>query len=75
MNNKERKMFWNKLCSLKGENDSLEDTIKYPKYLYRYRSLTISNLEEIIKSKLTFSTSNYYDDPFDTNLKINRKKS
>lgn len=74
MNNNERKVFWKRLCSLKDDNDSIEDVIKYPRYIYRYRSLTLKSLEDIKNNRLTFSTSNYYDDPFDTYLKINREK-
>lgn len=74
MNDSERKVFWERLCSLKNDNDSIDNVIKYPRYIYRYRSLTLKSLEDIKNNRLTFSTSNYYDDPFDTYLKINREK-
>ena len=74
MNNNERKVFWERLCSLTDKNFSIDDVIKYPRYIYRYRSLSIKNLEDIKNNRLTFSTSNYYDDPFDTYLRINREK-
>lgn len=54
MNNKERKLFWDKLCSLRNESDSFEDIIKYPKYLYRYKSLTLTSLEDIKNNTLSF---------------------
>lgn len=74
MNDNERKVFWDRLCSLKNGNDSIENVIKYPRCIYRYRNLTLKSLEDIKNNRLTFSTSNYYDDPFDTYLRINRKK-
>lgn len=74
MNNDERKAFWERLCSLTDKNYFIDDVIKYPRYIYRYRSLTLKSLEDIKNNKLTFSTSNYYDDPFDTYLRIDRQK-
>ncbi len=74
MDNNERKIFWDKLCSLKDGSGSIADVIKYPRYLYRYRNLTSKSLDDLKNNKLTFSTSNYYDDPFDTFLRINRQK-
>ncbi|CCZ84970.1 uncharacterized protein BN742_01336 [Firmicutes bacterium CAG:631] len=62
------------MCSLKDNENLSENIIKYPKYLFRYKSLTIDSLADIKNNKLKFSTSNYYDDPFDTFLKINQKK-
>lgn len=72
MNDKERKLFWDTLCSLKSNDMFPKNIIKCPKYLYRYRSLTIKSLEEVKNNKLSFSTSNYYDDPFDTFLRIDK---
>lgn len=75
MDNIERKAFWDKLVSLKGDNyieesKELQNTIKYPKYLYRYRPLTIKSLEALQTNRMFFSTANYYDDPFDTFINI-----
>ena len=75
MNNEERLIFWNTLCSLLGkdiesENKQLLDTIKYPRFLYRYRPVNTRNLEALRTNKLYFSSANYYDDPFDTFLHI-----
>ena len=75
MDNKEREQFWEILCSLAGTdkiNDGklLRNAIRYPKYLYRYRSVTNNSLEALRTNKLYFSSANYYDDPFDTFLNI-----
>lgn len=79
MNNEERLIFWNTLCSLLGkdiesENKQLLDTIKYPRFLYRYRPVNTRNLEALRTNKLYFSSANYYDDPFDTFLHIDIEK-
>ena len=76
MNNKEREEFWNVLLTLKNEADSekLLDKIKYPDKLYRYRSVNIKTLNALADNKLYFSTPNYYDDPFDTFIRIDIKK-
>ena len=41
-----------------------------PAKLCRYRSVSPNNLEALRTNKLHFSTSDYYDDPFDTFLHI-----
>jgi len=71
----ERKVFWDTLCSFDGseptaEMERLKATIKYPKYLFRYRPVSINNLEALRTNRLYFSSANYYDDPFDTFLHI-----
>ena len=71
----ERKRFWETLCSLPGQNklaerEQLLKTIKFPKYLYRYRPVNTNNLEALRTNRLYFSSANYYDDPFDTFLHI-----
>ena len=75
MNLDERKEFWDVLCSLDAKNleedvDRLSKTIKYPKYLYRYREVNLKSLEALRTNILYFSSANYYDDPFDTFLHI-----
>lgn len=75
MNLQERELFWQTLCSLKGENPQDEakqlfEKIITPKYLYRYRSVSMNTLEALRTNRLYFSTANYYDDPFDTFLHI-----
>ena len=75
MTHDEREKFWNTICSLPGrdicaEREELLKTIKFPKYLYRYRPVNTKNLEALRKNRLYFSSANYYDDPFDTFLHI-----
>jgi hypothetical protein len=76
MNSQERELFWNTLVSLPGEDIQAEyqkllNTIKLPKYLYRYRPVNMKSLEALRTNRLYFSSANYYDDPFDTFLHIN----
>lgn len=78
MNELEREKFWNTLCSLQGtdtteEARKLRDTIIYPKKLYRYRPVSVKTIEALKNNKLYFSTSNYYDDPFDTFINVRIK--
>ena len=75
MTDKEREEFWRTLCSLQGidiaaESEQLRQTIKLPKFLYRYRPVNSKSLDALRTNKLYFSTANYYDDPFDTFLNI-----
>ena len=75
MKNEERKIFWETLCSLDGSNpeqdaEKLRKTIKYPRFLYRYRPVNTKNLEALQTNRFYFSSANYYDDPFDTFLHI-----
>lgn len=75
MNAQEREVFWKTLCSLSGNNlqqdiEKLSKTVKFPKYLYRYRPVSLRNLEALRTNRLYFSSANYYDDPFDTFLHI-----
>lgn len=79
MDNKQRKEFWDTLCSLEGndiQNDKklLRNKIIFPRYLYRYRDVTFNNLEALRTNYLYFSSANYYDDPFDTFLHIDIEK-
>lgn len=76
MNSLERETFWKTLCALPGidpkaETAQLIKTIKYPKLLFRYRSVNTKSLEALRTNRLYFSSANYYDDPFDTFLHIN----
>lgn len=75
MDNRERKIFWDTLCSLKGEDleadiQKLEKTIKYPSHLYRYRPMSLNSVQALQENKLYFSTSDYCDDPFDTFIDV-----
>lgn len=70
-----REQFWQTLCSLPGndimaERERLFKSIRYPKWLYRYRHVNTKSLEALRTNKLYFSSANYYDDPFDTFLHI-----
>ena len=74
---KQRKEFWETLKSFDGKNIAEEvKTISAmvnkmsPAKLCRYRSVSPNNLEALRTNKLHFSTSDYYDDPFDTFLHI-----
>lgn len=76
MNTKEREQFWKTLCSIGGSDENAElkrltDAVKMPRYIYRYRPLSVGSLEALASNKLYFSTANYYDDPFDTFIRIN----
>lgn len=78
MNQDERKIFWDTLCLLEGKNlksdfQKLQKTIKYPPFIYRYRPVTVNNIDALQNNKLYFSKSSYYDDPFDTYLHIDYK--
>ncbi len=75
MNQKERKAFWDVLCSLDGKDliadiEKLDKTINYPQYIYRYRAVSLSTIDALQKNRVFFSTANHYDDPFDTLLHI-----
>lgn len=75
MDREERKRFWEMLCSLQGndlqkEYKKLKETIRYPQYLYRYRSVSLSSIDALQRNRMYLSNANYYDDPFDTLLQI-----
>ncbi len=74
---KQRREFWETLKNFDGKNYAEEvKTISEmvnklsPIKLCRYRSVSPNNLESLRTNKLEFSTSDYYDDPFDTFLHI-----
>ena len=54
----------------KQEMDKLIAAIRYPKYLYRYRTVNVNNLEALRTNHLYFSSADHYDDPFDTFLNV-----
>ena len=79
MNENERKVFWDTLCSLDGKDlvadrTKLLATIKYPQLLYRYRPVNLKSLEALQENKQFFSSAARYDDPFDTYLRIDWAK-
>ena len=64
MDAKERENFWRTLCSLPGmdwkqEMDKLIAAIRYPKYLYRYRTVNVNNLEALRTNHLYFSSADW----------------
>ena len=54
----------------KQEMDKLIAAIRYPKYLYRYRTVNVNNLEALRTNHLYFSSADHCDDPFDTFLNV-----
>ena len=59
MNDKEREEFWKVLLNAQNKSDAekLKTKIRYPKVLYRYRSVNIKSLNALEENKLFFSTS------------------
>lgn len=79
MNNNQRKVFWDTLCTFKGKNTQEESLnlmkkINYPKYLCRYRTMNSRNLEALQSNKMYFISADKYDDPFDTYITYDLKK-
>ncbi len=75
MNYEERQTFWDTLCSLDGKDiqqdaQRLSNCIKRPKYLYRYRPVTLKTIDALQTKRLHFLKADYYDDPFDTLIHI-----
>ena len=75
MDQEERRQFWDVLCSLQGtdiqsEAEQLVETITLPKYLYRYRAVSVSSIDALQRNRMFFSNAHYYDDPFDTMIHI-----
>mgnify|MGYP000722630001 CR=1 FL=1 len=56
-----------------AEHLDMTKVIKYPQNIYRYRTINSNSLSALIENKLYFSNSNYYDDPFDTNIYVDEK--
>ncbi len=77
MTAEDKKKFWDTLCELKGEATDMEQllqTIKYPRFLYRYRPISIRSLAALSENRMYFSSSNYYDDPFDTFCELMKRR-
>ena len=75
MRNQERQAFWDLLNSFDGKNpmeekERLTNSIKYPRYLYRFRTVSNSSLDALRSNKMLFSRADYFDDPFDSFLHI-----
>lgn len=75
MDSNERKAFWDVLCSIHDSTPEqslkLYNTIKLPKYLCRFRTVSESSLKQLQENKMYYSSADYYDDPFDTFIHIN----
>lgn len=75
MDQEERRQFWDVLCSLQGtdvqsESEELSKIITLPRYLYRYRAVSVSSIDALQRNHMFFSNAHYYDDPFDTLIHI-----
>lgn len=78
MDNNERKVFWDALCSMHDETpehkQSLLATIKKPHRLCRYRTVNENSLIQLQENKLYYSSADYYDDPFDTFVHVDYER-
>lgn len=79
MDNVARKNFWDTLNQLNGVDmdidiQKLNKTIIFPCNIYRYRAINTSTIDALQTNTLFFSTANYYDDPFDTNINVDFNK-
>ena len=74
MTSNERNDFWKELCKMRDNNPEhikdLRDTIKWPDYLCRFRSVNENSLTQLQENKLYYSSADYYDDPFDTFIHV-----
>ena len=75
MDTVERGNFWKTLNSFDGndvdaEMSLINKTIKYPRYLYRFRSINSNTLDGLRSNRLYFSSADKYDDPFDSFIHI-----
>ena len=70
MNQDDRQKFWDVLLSMHDTEpehiQALHQMISVPHTLCRFRSVNESSLSQLQENKLYFSSSDYYDDPFDT---------
>lgn len=75
MDIQERQKFWDVLKTLTDASqeslNKINKVYKIPKNLCRFRTVNESSLLQLQNNKLYFSSSNYYDDPFDTYFYIN----
>ena len=79
MDKEMRQKFWDTLCSFEEKEPAsdmkkLSETIKYPKFLYRYRAVSNNTIVALQENKVYFSSADSYDDPFDTYLRIDWNK-
>ena len=79
MDREERQAFWDALCRADGKdiaNDwsTIRKTLYYPDFLFRYRAVSVSSIDALQLNYLYYSNADYYDDPFDTLIKIDYGK-
>lgn len=81
MTEQELENYWNTLLGLSGAIDKIDQerktllsTIKYPNSLFRFRPVSESSLGALEKNCMYFSSANYYDDPFDSYLQVDKSK-
>lgn len=72
----ERLAFWQTLCASHDMDSAkrISDAIRMPPSLYRYRSVSVNSLAALRENKMYFSSADYYDDPFDTNIFVDKKR-
>lgn len=70
MDNKGREKFWNVLKDLHNNDkvsmNMLTEASERPETLCRFRPVSEHSLQQLQENKLFFSSSDHYDDPFDT---------
>lgn len=59
---------------LEEDTKKLLASFKYPKSLFRFRLVSENSLSALQENKVYFSSANYYDDPFDTYLRVDISK-
>ena len=78
MDNLEREAFWNALCNIHDNTSehiqALVSTIKMPNTLCRFRTVNENSLTQLQNNKLYYSSADYYDDPFDTFVRVDYER-
>lgn len=81
MTEKQLRIYWNTLLEASGKQEVLDEerrtvlaAVNYPASLFRFRPVTESSLEELENNYMYFSSSDHYDDPFDTYMKTDIPK-
>lgn len=76
MNSDERNHFWDTLKRLSNRSEIgvLNQTIRLPRKLCRFRSVKKENLINLQNNIMMFSTPAHFDDPFDTYFYLDRDR-
>lgn len=74
MDNERRQEFWNLISTSEKPIDFSSFERDVPASLFRYRPITDKSINALRMDRLYFSTSNYYDDPFDTLIFVDKKR-